>query len=87
MENADLIILTTVIGITFIVFVITTVREFNNVDNKSYLYKNKSKLSLFNLLGSLLDGKKISKNKKKRVRKILEGTISDMEDQGVYFKK
>lgn len=92
MENIDLIILTTIVAITFLIFIVTTIKEFIKMDNKPYIYKKESgfqRATLFNLLGNLFteEEKEKKKKKKKNIKKIIERTISDMENEGVYFDK
>jgi hypothetical protein len=87
MENFDLIILTIIVAITFLLFIISTIKEFNKMTSKPYTYKKEKgiqRATLFNLLSSFFEEKK---SNKKKLKKVIERTISDMEDEGVYFKK
>jgi hypothetical protein len=89
MENIDIIILTSVVVVAFLVFIITSVREFIRMEFDEYQYNPNAKKygrdAIFNLLEKLFEDDTISKDSKKEIIKTLERNISDMETDGVYF--
>jgi len=89
MENIDIIILTVIVVVAFLVFIITSVREFIRMEFNEYQYNPNEKKygrdALFNLLEKLFEDDTISKDSKKEIIKTLERNISDMETDGVYF--
>jgi Zn-dependent oligopeptidase len=89
MENIDIIILTSVVVVAFLVFIITSVREFMNMNRNGYQYNPNEKVygrdALFNVLENIFNDDTISKDSKKEIIKTIERTIADMETDGVYF--
>ncbi len=91
MENIDIIILTSVVVVAFLVFIITSVREFIRMEFNEYQYNPNEKKygrdALFNLLEKLFEDDTISKDSKKEIIKTIERNIADMDDGGVYFSE
>lgn len=89
MENLDIILLTVVVAVAFLVFIITSVKEFTKMETETYT-DLKSKPSygrdaLFDLLQKLFDDESIPKTDKKTVLKTIGRTMADMESDGLYF--
>jgi hypothetical protein len=91
MENIDIIILTSFVAVAFLVFIITSVREFIRMEFNEYQYtpneKKYGRDALFNLLEKLFQDDTISKDSKKEIIKTLERNMADMDDGGVYFSE
>ena len=88
MENLDIIILTVVVAISFVIFIVTSIKEFNNMTEEPYEYEKASgftRAALFNVLSSLLEDDEIPEKNKEKFKSTLKRTISDMETDGVYF--
>ena len=89
MENLDIILLTAVVAVAFIVFIVTTLKEFTKMETETYT-DVKSKPSygrdaLYDLLQKLFDDESIPKTDKKTVLKTIGRTMADMESDGLYF--
>ena len=89
MENLDIILLTVVVAVAFIVFIVTTLKEFTKMETETYT-DLKSKPSygrdaLYDLLQKLFDYESIPKTEKKTVLKTIGRTMADMESDGLYF--
>ena len=90
MENIDVIILTLLVVISFVVFIITSVKEFTKMEEKPYEFEKASgftRAALFNVLSSLFDDDEIPEKTREKYRNSLKRTISDMDTDGVYFDK
>jgi hypothetical protein len=89
MENLDIILLTAVVAVAFLVFIVTTLKEFTKMETEVYT-DLKSKPSygrdaLYDLLQKLFDDESIPKTDKKKVLKTIGRTMADMESDGLYF--
>jgi hypothetical protein len=89
MENLDIILLTVVVAVAFLVFIVTTLKEFTKMETEVYT-DLKSKPSygrdaLYDLLQKLFDDESIPKTDKKTVLKTIGRTMADMESDGLYF--
>lgn len=89
MENLDIILLTVVVAVAFVIFIVTSVKEFTKMETETYS-DLKSKPSygrdaLYDLLQKLFDDESIPKTDKKTVLKTIGRTMSDMELDGLYF--
>ena len=89
MENLDIILLTAVVAVAFLVFIITTLKEFTKMETETYT-DVKSKPSygrdaLYDLLQKLFDDESIPKTDKETVLKTIGRTMADMESDGLYF--
>ena len=90
MENLDVIILTIVVGIAFVIFIITSFKEIIRMADEPYKFEKPSgftREALFDTLSSLFDDDEISVKNRKKFKATLERTISDMETDGMYFNK
>lgn len=90
MENLDVIILTAVVVISFVIFIVTSIKEFTRIKEEPYEFEKASgptRAALFNALSSLFDEDEVSQEKRKKFKSTLERTISDMEIDGMYFDK
>lgn len=90
MENLDVIILTIMVAISFVVFIAGSLKEFARTLDKPYQYEKASgfnRATLFNSLSSLFDDDEIPEKSRKKLKGALERTISDMETDGMYFDK
>lgn len=90
MENLDIIILTSVVVIGFVVFIVGCFREFQKMEKEPYNPRPaNSKVygrdALFVIVEKLLTDTDISVKEKKRIYKAMDRTIADMESDGVYF--
>jgi hypothetical protein len=89
MENLDIILLTAVVAVAFLVFIVTNLKEFTKMETEVYT-DLKSKPSygrdaLYDLLQKLFDDESIPKTDKKTVLKTIGRTMADMESDGLYF--
>jgi hypothetical protein len=90
MENLDVIILTLVVVVSFVVFIVTSVQEFGRMEEEPWEYEKAtgpSRAALFNVLSSLFEDDKIPSKKREKLKGAIKRSISDMETDGVYFKK
>lgn len=89
MENLDVILLTAVVAVAFLVFIFSSLKEFSKMETETYS-DSKSKPTygrdaLYDLLQKLFDDESIPKTDKKTVLKTIGRTMSDMESDGLYF--
>jgi hypothetical protein len=88
MENLDVIILTILVVVSFVVFIATSVKEFGRMEEKPYKFEKASgftRAALFNALSSLFTEEDLPEQTRNRIKNNLKRTISDMETDGVYF--
>jgi hypothetical protein len=89
MENLDIILLTAVVAVAFLVFIVTTLKEFTKMETETYTdVKTKPSYgrdALFDLLQKLFDDESIPKTDKKTILKTIGRTMADMESDGLYF--
>ncbi len=87
MENLDLIILSCVLSILFIVFIVGIYQTIKDIDENSYKYEKEGgpRVWLFNAMAKLFEDEKVTKKDKKIIYKAMHRTISDMESDGTYF--
>jgi hypothetical protein len=89
----EVFLLTTVVVTLFLVFVISIWRELNRVSSPDYKFEKGrptgGRYTVINLLQDTAERKAKKKKVKKTKSKSLpiRGTVSDMESDGVYFKK
>jgi hypothetical protein len=82
-NNTDIIVLTSVIIVLFIVFIIATVREFNTMSTTKYVdrVEGEPSTNLLRLIGRLFADDKIDDNKKiifmNAVNPIIEELLQD----------
>lgn len=87
MENIDLIILTSVIVILFIVFIVGIYNTVKDIDEESYKHDKEGgpRVAIFKLMAKLFEDEAVSIKDKKTIFKAITRTMSDMESDGVYF--
>lgn len=88
MENLDIIILTLVVVVSFLIFIMSTVKELNQMKHEPYQSEKEtgySRAALFKVLGSLFEDEEIPKKHRVKLKTTLQRTMSDMESNGVYF--
>lgn len=89
MQNLDIIILTSILSILFIVFAVVVFKEFKAVSKDGYKAEkeNGPRANLIKFVGSLFDDKIVKMTPKQKIifYKHVQRTISDMESDGVYF--
>lgn len=90
MENLDVIILSGLVVIAFVVFIITSLKEIVGKKDDPYEYEKPTgftRTALFDALSSLFDEDEISEKRREKFKTNLQRTISDMETDGMYFDK
>lgn len=91
MENLDIIIFTSLVVVAFIVFIITSIKEFSKMDKEDYIYSPTKKKfgrdAVYDLLENLFDETQKSNKDKIQLLKRIDRTISDMESDGMYFSE
>ncbi len=86
-NNTDIIVLTSIIVVLFIVFIIATIREFNTMSTTTYIEREEGKPSteLLRLIGNLFSDDRIDSNKKitfmNAVNPIIEDLLKDDESR------
>ncbi|WP_373522736.1 hypothetical protein [Aquiflexum sp.] len=88
MENVDIIILTIMVVVSFVVFIATSLKEFNKMEEKPYEFEKASgftRAALFNVLSSFFDDDEIPEKIREKFKSTIKRTISDMETDGMYF--
>lgn len=89
MENTDVVILTIVVVISFVVFIVTSIQEFNRMEEEPYEFEKASgptRAALFNALSSLLEEEEYPTKKNRNRKGPIKRSISDMETDGVHFR-
>lgn len=90
MENLDIIILTSLVVIAFVIFITTSIKEFIKMEEDEYEFEKSTgptRAALFNVLSSFLDDDEISKDTRKKYKATLKRSMSDMHIDGMYFDK
>ena len=91
MENLEIIILTTIVSILFVVFFVLMYKEFSKMEKEEYTYnpnvKRYGRDGIYNLLEKLFDDETKSKSQKAKLFKTIDRTIADMESDGMYFSE
>jgi hypothetical protein len=88
MENIDIIILTLLVVVSFVIFIATSLKEFNKMEKNPYEFEKASgftRAALFNVLSSFFDDDEIPEKTKEKFKSTIKRTISDMETDGMYF--
>jgi hypothetical protein len=88
MENLDLIILTVVVVVAFVIFITSTFKELNQMTHEPYQAEKVtgySRAALFRVLGEMFEDDTIPEKHRVAFKSTLQRTISDMESNGVYF--
>jgi len=81
MENLDIIILTIVVSVLFLVFIISTVREFSKSARLPFKGGKEGgpRAQLIELVGKLFSDEKIEPNDKQVMISIIKEKIADIE--------
>jgi len=88
MENVDVILLTIVVVVSFVVFIVTSLKEFNRMEEEPYEYEKATgptRAALFNALSDLFEENEIPKKSRDKLKRTITRTISDMHSDGVRF--
>ncbi|MCH6201914.1 hypothetical protein MMU07_20210 [Aquiflexum sp. LQ15W] len=88
MENLDIIILTVLVVVSFVIFIVTSVKEITHMEQKPYEFEKASgftRAALFNVLSSFFEDDEIPEKTKEKFKSTIKRTISDMETDGMYF--
>jgi predicted Holliday junction resolvase-like endonuclease len=89
MDNIEIVILSVVVMIAFLVFIITSIKEFSKMEKEEYAYnptrKKFGRDAVYDMMERLFDDTKQTKEEKVKLIKTLDRTISDMESDGMYF--
>ena len=78
MENLDVIILTSVVVVSFVVFIVTSVQEFGRMEEEPWEYEKAtgpSRAALFNVLSSLFEDDKISGKNREELKGAIKRSI------------
>lgn len=91
MENLDVIILSAVAAIGFVVFIVGCFREFSKMENEEYRpsigNKKFGRDAIYDMVERMLDETKKSNKDKIQLLKRIDRTIADMESDGMYFSE
>ena len=89
MDNIEIVILSVVVMIAFLVFIITSIKEFSKMEKEEYTYnptrKKFGRDAVYDMMERLFDDTKQTKEDKVKLIKTLDRTIADMESDGMYF--
>jgi len=87
MENLDLIILSSILVVSFIIFIVVVVKEIIKIDLEKKVYEKESgpRARMINAVGKLFDTESVSKEDKEMIHRVIERTIADMESDGIRF--
>ena len=89
MENIEIVILSVVVMIAFVVFIVTSIKEFSRMEKEEYKYDPKAprfgRDGIYYLLETLFEDVSLSKGDKKTLIKTIDRTMADMEFDGIYF--
>ena len=91
MDNIEIVILSVVVMIAFLVFIITSIKEFSKMEKEEYTYnptrKKFGRDAVYDMMERLFDDTKQTKEEKVKLIKTLDRTIADMESDGRYFSE
>jgi hypothetical protein len=87
MDNIEIVILSIVVMVAFLIFIITTFKEISKMEKEPYQYKKPvfGRDALFYILENFFNDKSLSETEKKSMLRTIDRTISDMESDGMYF--
>lgn len=89
MENLDIVILSSIVSILFIVFMGTIVKEFIRMEKNPIVGPDNSpRTNMIKFIGGLFDTpvkNEVEANLRINQYKAIQNLISDMETNGVYF--
>ncbi len=82
MENFDIIILTVIVSLLFLVFIIATYRELASAEikNKRFGKESGPRAEMIRFVGSIFTDERIETKDKKELLNIIKKTLSDMEE-------
>ena len=82
MENTDIIVLTAIVIVLFLVFIIATVREFSELNNEDYTSKEKSKyqVDFVKSVGSIFTDDSVDIRKKIKIIDSIKSALEDSLD-------
>lgn len=80
-NNTDIIVLTSVVIVLFIVFIIATIRELNNVSDTKFVAKEEGgpRADMLRLIGKLFTDDRIDTGKKVVLMNAVKDVIQDLE--------
>ncbi len=80
MENTDIIVLTSVVVVLFLVFIIATVREFNTMSNTKFVEKKEGgpMAEMMGYIGKLFTDDRIDTGKKIAFMNAVKPIIEDL---------
>ncbi|MFZ1327461.1 MAG: hypothetical protein WAW27_00440, partial [Chitinophagaceae bacterium] len=83
MENLDIIILTTVVVVLFLVFILATIKEINEDAKKGFKGGKETgpRADMMEFIGRLFSDEKIEPTRKKELLNIIKEKMSDIEDE------
>lgn len=91
MENFDVIILSAVAAIGFIIFIVGCFREFSKMEKEEYRpstnVRKFGRDAIYDMMERMFDDNKQTKEDKVKLIKTLDRTIADMESDGLYFSE
>lgn len=81
MENLDLILLTTLVTVLFVVFILATYREFNTIGKTTFESTKESgpRADLLFYIAKLFDDTKTTRNDKIEFLQVVKKTIAEIE--------
>ncbi|CAN5727357.1 hypothetical protein BH10BAC2_BH10BAC2_15560 [soil metagenome] len=83
MENTDIIVLTSVMVILFLVFIIATVREFNTMSHTKFVEKEEGgpRAEMMRFIGKLFTDDRIDADKKITFMNAVKTVIEDLKPE------
>lgn len=91
MENLDIIILTSLVVVGYVVFIVGCLKEFSKMEKEEYKPSTTNKKfgrdAVYDMMERMFDDTKQTKEDKIKLIKTLDRTISDMESDGMYFSE
>ena len=83
MENTDIIVLTSIVIVLFLVFIIATVREFSELTNKDYTDTDKTKyqVDFVKSVGSIFTDDSVDIRKKIKIIDSIKSALEDSLDE------
>lgn len=89
MENLDVIIFSSFVGLAFIIFIVTSIKEFSKMSKGEYVYNPEEKKfgrnAIYNLLEKIVSDPATSTKEKVALVESVDRVLADMESDGVYF--
>jgi hypothetical protein len=89
MENLDIIIFSLIVAVSFIIFIVTCIKEFTKMEKVEYTYNPKKRKfgrdGIYDMIERWFDDTTTDKVDRANLIKTIDRTIADMESDGVYF--